>query len=142
MEKKGVQIVAHSNNEAEYATLEIGLQICLKLGIQRLRIRGDALLIVKQVLGVWQTKNPSLKQFCFRIRGLLRKLKAWTIKHIDRKDNEEAHDAAQGMITQVFVMKTDAPRYLGRETLTNEENFILRQVDCLRGWKCPRSMPS
>ncbi|WP_129259335.1 reverse transcriptase-like protein [Enterobacter cloacae complex sp. GF14B] len=43
---------AHSNNEAEYATLEAGLHICLKHGIRRLSLKGDALLVVKQVLGV------------------------------------------------------------------------------------------
>ena len=34
VEKKGLQLFASSNNEAEYAALEIGLQVCLKLGIQ------------------------------------------------------------------------------------------------------------
>ena len=38
---------AHSNNEAEYATLEAGLHICIKYGMRILCIRGDALLIVK-----------------------------------------------------------------------------------------------
>ena len=36
---------------------------------------------------------------------------------MDRKDNEEAHEVAQGMITEVFVIKTDVPMYMGRETL-------------------------
>ena len=40
--KKGVKIDAHSNNEAEYLTLEIGLQICLEYGVRRLQIKGDA----------------------------------------------------------------------------------------------------
>ena len=45
-------MAAHSNNEAEYSTLEAGLHICLKHGVRRLSIRGDSLLVVKQVLGV------------------------------------------------------------------------------------------
>ena len=50
--KKDFVVNAHSNNEAKFSTLEIGLQICLKNGVRRLCIRGDSLLVVKQVLGV------------------------------------------------------------------------------------------
>lgn len=126
--KKGVKIDAHSNNEAEYLTLEIGLQICLGYGIRRLQVKGDALLVVKQVLGVWQTKNTSLKNMCSRIKSLLRKFDARRIKHIDWKFNEEAHAAAQNMITKVFIMKADAPLYLGRESLAKQVDFLLTGV--------------
>ncbi|RYA84756.1 hypothetical protein DD594_25755 [Enterobacter cloacae complex sp. 4DZ1-17B1] len=54
--KKGFKLDAHSNNEAEYATLEAGLHICLKPGVRRLSIKGDAVIVVKQVLGVWKSK--------------------------------------------------------------------------------------
>lgn len=68
--KKGVKIDAHSNNEAEYLTLELGLQMCLEYGVKRLQVKGDALLVVKQVLGIWQTKNIKLKNMCFRFKAL------------------------------------------------------------------------
>ncbi|MCO5601602.1 hypothetical protein L7F22_055725 [Adiantum nelumboides] len=38
--KKGFKLDAHSNNEAEYATLEAGLHICLKHGVKRLLFAG------------------------------------------------------------------------------------------------------
>ena len=50
--KRGFKVDSHNNNEVEYATLEAGLHICIKYGVRRLCIRGDALLVVKQVLGV------------------------------------------------------------------------------------------
>ena len=97
--KKGFKLDAHSNIEAEYATLEAGLHICLRHGgVRRLCIRGDALLVVKQVLGVWKTKNSSLREMCFRIKSLLKRFEAWSIRHIERAINVEAHEAAQGMI--------------------------------------------
>ena len=105
---------AHNNNEAEYLTLEIRLQICLKHGVQRLCIRGDALLVVKQVLSVWKSKNPTLKDMCYRIKGLLKKFKAWSIRHVPRAQNEEAHEVAQIKIGELFVVKADVPLYLGR----------------------------
>ena len=91
---KGFKVDAHSNNEEEYCTLELGLHICLKHGVRRLCIKGDALLIVKHILRVWKSKNPSLKDMCFRIKNLLKQFEAWRIRHIERALNEEAHDAA------------------------------------------------
>ncbi|MCO5586261.1 hypothetical protein L7F22_040200 [Adiantum nelumboides] len=42
--------------------------------------------------------------------------------------NEEAHDAAQGMIGEIFVLKADRPLYCGREILAHEEEFLLTGV--------------
>ena len=119
---------AHSNNEAEYATLEEGLHICIKYGVWRLCIRGDALLVVKQVLGVWKSKNTSLRELCSRIKGLLKKFEAWSIIHVERVLNEEAHNATQSMIGELFVVKADLPLYHGRESLAKEEEFLLTGI--------------
>ena len=37
--KQGFKVDAHSNNEAEYSTLEAGLHICIKHGVKRLSIK-------------------------------------------------------------------------------------------------------
>lgn len=50
----------HSNNEAEYASLVCGLKCCLDQGIKRLEVKGDAMLIIKQVQGIWACKNSNL----------------------------------------------------------------------------------
>ena len=83
MYKQGVKVDAHTNNEAKYATLDVALQICLKHGVRRVCIKGDALLMVKQVLGVWKSKNTTLREMCTRIKGLLKKFEAWSLRHID-----------------------------------------------------------
>ncbi|MCO5579588.1 hypothetical protein L7F22_033445 [Adiantum nelumboides] len=65
--KKGIQLhLAHSNNEAEYATLKAGLEECKSMGIRRLMVKGDALLIVRQVQGTWACKNSKLLQWCMK----------------------------------------------------------------------------
>ncbi|MCO5586846.1 hypothetical protein L7F22_040791 [Adiantum nelumboides] len=101
----------------EYATLEKGLQLCLELGIQRVKVKGDALLVVKKVLGMWQSNNSRLKNMCFHVKNLLKLFEAWSLRHIDRSHNEEAHAVAQAMIGQLYVIRADSPLYLGRETL-------------------------
>ncbi|MCO5574411.1 hypothetical protein L7F22_028196 [Adiantum nelumboides] len=122
--KRGLKLTAQSNNEAKYATLEKGLQLCLELGIQRPKIKGDALLVVKQVLCVWQIKNQRLKNMCFHVKNLLKRFGGWSLRHIDGSHNEEAHAAAQAMIGQLYVMRVDSPFYLGREYLEKEEGFL------------------
>ena len=74
--KQGFKVDTHSNNEAEYSTLEVRLQICIKHGVRQLCIRGDTLLVVKQVLGAWKSKNPALRDKCFKIKSLLKKFEA------------------------------------------------------------------
>ena len=120
-----MKVDAHSNNEAEYATLAIALQICLNRGVHHVCINGDALLVVKQVLEVWKSKNTVLREWCSLIKGLLKRFEAWSLQHIERAKNEEAHNAAQDIITEVFVLKACIPMYCGRESLSKEENFLL-----------------
>ena len=45
--KQGFKVDALSKKEAEYSTLDVGLHTCIKHGLRRLCIKGDALLVVK-----------------------------------------------------------------------------------------------
>lgn len=124
--KKGMKIQVESNNDAEYATSKLGLQMCAHYGVKRFQIKGDALLVVKQVLGMWQGKIQKLKQLYMKVRQCLKSFERWTLKHINREQNKKAHEATQSAITEVFsVIKTNVPMYLGRESLEKEEQFLL-----------------
>ncbi|MCO5601518.1 hypothetical protein L7F22_055640 [Adiantum nelumboides] len=71
--KKSIQLhLAHSNNEAEYATLKAGLEECKSMGIKRLMVKGDALLIVKQMQGIWACKNSKLLQWLHEVKLLMK----------------------------------------------------------------------
>jgi hypothetical protein len=50
----------HTNNEAEYTGLVIGLKAALEGGYTRLIINGDSTLVVQQMQGVWQCKAVNL----------------------------------------------------------------------------------
>ncbi|MCO5609031.1 hypothetical protein L7F22_063252 [Adiantum nelumboides] len=51
-----------------------------------------------------------------------------TKKHIERSQNEEAHDANQEMITCVFVLNANTLLYHGREVLSKEVDFLLMDI--------------
>ncbi|MCO5554703.1 hypothetical protein L7F22_008236 [Adiantum nelumboides] len=49
-------------------------------------------------------------------------------EHIERSQNEEAHEAAEEMITCVFVVKANARLYHGREMPSKEVDFLLTSI--------------
>ncbi|MCO5607639.1 hypothetical protein L7F22_061837 [Adiantum nelumboides] len=88
-----------SNNEAEYDILISGLKICLAQKIRRLMVKGDALLIVKQILGIWACKNERLKTKVTSIRKLFSQFEEVQLYHIPRKENEDADLLAQQAVS-------------------------------------------
>jgi len=82
-----------TNNEAEYDTLIAALEAVLqRLQDNRARpstalldIRGDSALVINQVLGEWECKEPRLKVRCERVRSLLRRFGQWTLAHHRRE---------------------------------------------------------
>jgi len=86
-----------TNNEAEYDTLIAALEAILKRlldagadpGSARLVIRGDSLLVIKQVKGDWQCKEPRLCMRRDRVRELLRQFGSWKLIHHKREKSVE-----------------------------------------------------
>ncbi|MCO5610553.1 hypothetical protein L7F22_064792 [Adiantum nelumboides] len=84
-----------SNNEAEYDVLISGLKIFLAQKIQKVMVKGDALLIVKQILGIWVCKNERLRTKDTSICKLFSQFEEVQLYHTPRKENEDADLLAQ-----------------------------------------------
>ncbi|MCO5586553.1 hypothetical protein L7F22_040494 [Adiantum nelumboides] len=124
--KKGIQLhLVHSNNEAEYATLKAGLEECKSMGIKRLMVKGDALLIVRQVQGAWACKNSKLLHWLHEVKLLMKDFQAIQIQHISRQHNKETDNMAN---TQFEVMvgeiKFKESLFQGQETMENILYFL------------------
>ena len=82
-----------TNNEAEYDTLIAALEAALqrlqdsgaKPDSARLDIRGDSALVINQVLGAWECKEPRLQVRCDRVRFLLKRFGQWALAHHRRE---------------------------------------------------------
>lgn len=79
-----------TNNEAEYQGILEGLKKALELGVEKVHIRMDSELIVRQILGIYKVKNERLAVFFQEVKGLLAKFKAYDIEHVRREFNSEA----------------------------------------------------
>jgi ribonuclease HI len=59
-----------SNNVAEYETLFHGIRIATTLGIYRLRVLKDSLLIVNQANKEWSCLDIKMMMYCQELRKL------------------------------------------------------------------------
>ena len=92
-----------SNNEAKYAALIKGLEKGLDLGISKLLVYGDAMLIVKQIRGTWTYKNFELVAQMWRFKQLMGKFKAIELNHVLRTRNQEADALARKKLNEFMV---------------------------------------
>ena len=76
-----------SNNEAAYEALLHGLRLAVSLGIKRLLVYGDSLLVVQQVNKEWDINKDTINVYIEEIRKLENKFSGLEIHHVDRDNN-------------------------------------------------------
>jgi ribonuclease HI len=81
-----------TNNQAEYTALVKALEHALELGANhRLLVHSDSELLVKQMNGEYQVKNPDLRPLYEQARSLVRHFDGpVTIRHVRRGQNTRA----------------------------------------------------
>lgn len=77
-----------TNNRAEYFALIASLEEALRLGAERVDLRMDSELIVRQLTGKYRSKE--LKALHKQTLQLLLKFKSYSIQHIPRERNKDA----------------------------------------------------
>mgnify|MGYP006303421265 CR=1 FL=1 len=90
-----IRIGTATCNEAEYHALIRGLEVASKQGCTEVEARGDSQLIVRQVTGDWQTKEPRLRELRDRVQELVGEFEQFEIQHIPRKENWEADELVE-----------------------------------------------
>ena len=83
-----------TNNMAEYEALILGLKALKDFQAQRINIQGDSDVIIKQVQGEYQTKNPRLRLYRNLVLYLIEEFKECKFTVIPRKENAEADPLA------------------------------------------------
>ncbi len=90
----GETIGRATNNQAEYAALIRAVEVARDHGYDRVEVRGDSELIVKQVRGEWDANDPTLRERRVRARELLAGFDDWSIQHVPREANARADGLA------------------------------------------------
>jgi ribonuclease HI len=87
-----------TNNAAEYTGLLIGLNEAVKLGIKILHVKGDSLLVIKQMKNEYKINSKSMKEYYKLARDLSNKFDSIIFTHVYREFNKRADDLSnQGL---------------------------------------------
>jgi ribonuclease HI len=76
-----------SNNAAEYEALIHGLKIAISLGIKRMMVYGDSLVVISQINKEWDCSNDSMGKYCSAVRKLEDKFEGLEFHHVERDRN-------------------------------------------------------
>ena len=84
-----------TNNVAEYTAvidaLELVPQAITEQGVERLEFYLDSQLVVRQILGQYKIKEPTLLKLCMSIRQRLAELALpYSFNHVPRAENSQA----------------------------------------------------
>ncbi|MFC1932466.1 ribonuclease HI family protein [Chloroflexota bacterium] len=79
-----------TNNQAEYRAVIAALEYAIRLGANRVDMRSDSELVVRQLNGQYRVKKVHLKTLYQQVKQLLSQLEGYTINHIPREQNTEA----------------------------------------------------
>ena len=97
-----VYVGAHvTNNYAEYMGVHIGLVRAQELGIKRLIVYGDSLLVIKQLAGLYKVKSANLTEIYERCRTVAGAFDAIEFIHVYRDKNKRA----DGLSNDGLLMK-------------------------------------
>jgi ribonuclease HI len=81
-----------TNNIAEYKGLILGLNKAKALGAKNLIIKIDSQIVAGQVEKEYTAREPEFSKYLEVVRGLERRFKGVTLKHIPRAKNREADE--------------------------------------------------
>jgi probable phosphoglycerate mutase len=102
-----------TNNVAEYSGLIAGLRAAAELGATRVGVRMDSKLVIEQMSGRWQIKNPGLRPLAAEAAQLVDRFAAVTFDWIPRERNKLADALANRAMDEAAGKRvpTDTPAF-------------------------------
>ncbi|XP_039054461.1 uncharacterized protein LOC120196812, partial [Hibiscus syriacus] len=79
-----------TNNMAEYEACVMGLKAAIERKVKCLKIYGDSSLVVYQLRGEWETKDPKLLEYRNFILELVKEFEKVTFNYLPREENQMA----------------------------------------------------
>jgi ribonuclease HI len=79
-----------TNNMVEYEALILGLKVLEELGAKIIDVHGDSELIINQIKGIYQEKQPRLRDYRNLVLELLEKFEECNLSTIPREHNQIA----------------------------------------------------
>ena len=87
-----------TNNIAEYSGLLLGLQKAHELDVKTLYVKGDSMLVIKQMKNEFNVNSPLLKQYHKQAKLLEKQIGTVFYEHIYREYNKRADELANNAL--------------------------------------------
>ncbi|GKV50663.1 hypothetical protein SLEP1_g57362 [Rubroshorea leprosula] len=135
-----------TNNAVKYEALIYGLKLAAELKVQNIQVFSDSQLVVGQVKGSCETRDPQLGRYASVVNKLKSRFASFQIDKIPRADNQRADELSKLASSQetnphrsTTVEVLDAPSY----TYFTIECQLLSTDPSLLSWTTPliTSMP-
>ncbi|KAK5838596.1 hypothetical protein PVK06_007330 [Gossypium arboreum] len=94
------------NNMAEYEACIMGLRATIERGIRTSEVYGDSVLVIYQLKGEWETRDPKLINYRKVVLGLLEEFDDITFNYIPRDENQMA-DALATLASMIKANKEE-----------------------------------
>ncbi|XP_075655097.1 uncharacterized protein LOC142625301 [Castanea sativa] len=112
-----------SNNEAEYEALPAGLRVVMDLGAKEVEVYSDSLLVVSQVQGNFEAKDPRMIEYLRLAKQMMGNFGTVKIERIARGQNRHADSLA----TLASSIADEVPRLI-RVELVPESSIAARAL--------------
>jgi len=86
LEKSSRYVGIRTNNQAEYEALLVAFEAASKLSRQEVTCYMDSQLVVKQLKGEYQVKNPELKTLWLKVIGLTKNFQKVSFVNVPRTE--------------------------------------------------------
>jgi ribonuclease HI len=83
-----------TNNKAEYTGVFEGLLFAKKHNIKRIHVKGDSILVLRQLKGEYKVKSANILDIYRDTKQLCDYFDTITFEHVYRKDNARADELA------------------------------------------------
>ena len=94
-----------SNNETEYEAILVRIDLAQSISSEKLLIRNDSQLVVRQVNGEYETRDQRMTRYMGLVKQRLGSFAAWKLENIPRDSNERA-DALVIVAASVLIKET------------------------------------
>jgi len=89
-----------TNNQAEYKTLLVGLNLAYDMGACEVTCKSDSQVMVGQVNGDFEAKEPLLQRYYHAAKNSIARFNKAPLQHIPREDNKRADILSKLSITK------------------------------------------
>ena len=83
-----------TNNEAEYEALLMGMMMVQKMGGKTVNVYSDSRLMVGQVRGELEARDPRMQEYLSQVRSIQKKFEVFDVSHVPRDGNTHVNSLA------------------------------------------------